>query len=115
MTLWERRTNVGRCSATALGIDIPAILLDRANDVIEKGIDLVWCMSPFLARLRHPTMSAQWSLSGEKRTSRRQPISVAIDPEGTWSERAFVIQMEWRLHLISLVSNVDLLFSQTAP
>jgi hypothetical protein len=49
MTLRERRTNVGRCTATALGIDIPAILLGRATDVIEKGIDLVRCMSPFLA------------------------------------------------------------------
>ena len=35
---------------------------------------------PLMARLRHAAMSAQWSLSGGKRTSRGSPISVAIDP-----------------------------------
>jgi hypothetical protein len=39
-----------------------------------------------LARLRHPEMSAIRSLSGEKRTSRGQPISVANDPRRTLSK-----------------------------
>jgi len=65
--------------------------------------------------LRRAAMSAIRSLSVVNRTCRGQLISVANDPDGTWSECAFVIQMEWRLHLISLVSNADLLFSQTAP
>jgi hypothetical protein len=43
--LLERPTYVGRCTATALGVDIPAIVLGRANDVIEKGIHLVRCVS----------------------------------------------------------------------
>ena len=33
--------------------------------------------------LRHAAMSAQWSLSGGKRTSRGSPISVVIDPKRT--------------------------------
>src|SRR5216683_7739070 len=38
---------------------------------------------PRLYRLRHPAMSAQWSLSGAKRTWRGQSISVAIEPSET--------------------------------
>ena len=37
-------------------------------------------MSPIVARNGPQAMSAIWSLTGGKRTSRRQPNSVAIDP-----------------------------------
>ena len=38
------------------------------------------CMSPELALLRHAAMSAQWSLSGEKRKSSAIAQHGAIDP-----------------------------------
>ena len=40
---------------------------------------------PLVAPLRHPAMSAPWSLTGGKRTSHGQPISVEIDPTETSS------------------------------
>src|SRR5437868_3607410 len=41
-------------------------------------------MSLLLARNGPQAMSAIWSLKGEKRTSRRQPNLVAIDPPRTY-------------------------------
>jgi len=70
---------------------------------------------PLLARTGPAESASRCPFIGVDRKSRVEAVRAAVDPEGTWSECASVIQMEWRLHLVSLVSNVDLLFSQTAP
>jgi hypothetical protein len=44
-------------------------------------VGLLRCMSPVLAQTRSAGMSAIPPLLGDKRTSRGEPISVAIDPE----------------------------------
>jgi len=41
---------------------------------------LLRCMSPFMARLRHPAMSGVWSLAGGNRTWQEKLVSVANDP-----------------------------------
>jgi hypothetical protein len=66
--LLERRTSVGRCTAAALGIYIPAIVLGRARDVIEKGTYLVRCMSPEMARNGQAVLVASCLLLGDQRT-----------------------------------------------
>jgi hypothetical protein len=49
------------------------------------------CPSP--ARLRHPAMSAPWSLTGGKRTWRGQPNSVENDPQQTETDFAAAVHM----------------------
>src|SRR5258708_36401707 len=54
-------------------------------DVQGDPFCLLQCMSPEVARNGPQAMSAIWSLTGGKRTSRRQPNLVAIDPNRTSS------------------------------
>src|SRR5450759_1488881 len=58
----------------------------RRGDLIEMPFAAVHRSR--LARLRRLAMSTVRSLLGRKRTSRRHPISVAIDPIATWPRPA---------------------------
>ena len=68
------------------GDNVPQALLDAANNVVALSARTPprtiesRCMSPEVALFVPPAMSAQWSLSGAKRTSHGQFISVASDP-----------------------------------
>jgi hypothetical protein len=70
-------------AAKAIGHEVPAGLVLRADKVIEWGCFLLHCMSPLLAQSGHVESSSRCPLSGVKRTWLGERVRSAVDPKRT--------------------------------